>query len=55
MPLLVASVTFKILVFAIVRKMIGESTAKTTLCSSCGPHVFVISGVTSARRGRAIA
>ena len=55
MPFLVASMTFKIFVFAIVRRMIGESTAKTTLCRSRRLHLFVISGVTSARRGRAIA
>ena len=55
MPLLVASMTFKILVFALVRRMIGESTSKTALCRSRWLHFFVISGVMSARRVRAIA
>ena len=49
MPFLVALMTFKIFVFAIVRRMIGESTAKTTLCRSRRLHLFVIYGVVDVR------
>ena len=45
MPFLVASMTFKIFVFAIAWRMTGESTAKTTSCLSRRLHLFVISGV----------
>ena len=55
MPFLMASMTFKIFVFAIVRRMIGEYTAKTTLCRFRRLHLFAISDVTSPSRGGAIA